>query len=143
MLDIHHILTINKSIEIVFEAVSTPEGLNTWWTKSAIGNPNLGTKFQFHFEPNYNWVGLVTKYAYNQHIEWEMVLADIDWQGTKLGFRLENQNNLTLVYFYHFGWKTMNQHYCQTNFSWAMYLRLLKRHLEMGEYIPYIQRLDA
>lgn len=68
MIDIHHVVIINKTIDIVFEAVSTPEGLDTWWTKSAAGTPNMGNWYQFHFDPNYNWEGEVTKYQSNQCI---------------------------------------------------------------------------
>jgi hypothetical protein len=29
------------------------------------------------------------------------------------------------------------------SFWWAMYLRLMKRHLETGEQVPYAIRLDV
>ena len=34
---IYHDFWINTTIEKVFEAVSTPQGLNNWWTKRCSG----------------------------------------------------------------------------------------------------------
>jgi hypothetical protein len=45
--------------------------------------------------------------------------------------------------FAHRGWPEANDHYRTSSFCWAMYLRLMKRHLETGEQVPYAIRLDA
>ena len=41
------------------------------------------------------------------------------------------------------GWPTPHEHCRISSFCWAMYLRILKRHLEFGENVPYVQRLDV
>jgi hypothetical protein len=75
--------------------------------------------------------------------ELEMVAADSDWDGTRVGFDLESAEGSTLVRFHHTGWPASNDHFRTSTFCWAMYLRVLKRHLEHGERVPYERRLDV
>ena len=75
--------------------------------------------------------------------ELEMTRSDPDWNGTRVGFVLERQGNGTAVRFHHLGWPEGNAHYRTSCYCWAMYLRVLKRHLEFGENVPYEKRLDV
>ena len=75
--------------------------------------------------------------------ELQMTRADPDWNGTRVGFELTEQEPLTMVRFHHTGWPAPNDHYRTSTFCWAMYLRVLRVHIERGESIPYEQRLDA
>lgn len=143
MTDIFHYFPINAPIDKVFEAISTPSGLDKWWTKSSIGIGNIGEKFQLHFEPDYNWTALVTKCIPEKEFELTMQNSDKDWEGSKVGFRLTANNKTTDVQFYHTGWNEDNEHLRISNFCWAMYLRILKRYLEFGEFVPYSNRLQV
>jgi hypothetical protein len=49
----------------------------------------------------------------------------------------------TQVRFAHTGWPEANEHYRISCYCWAMYLRVLKRHLEFGERVPYEKRLEV
>ena len=69
--------------------------------------------------------------------------SDKDWEGSKVGFRLTANNKTTDVQFYHTGWNEDNEHLRISNFCWAMYLRILKRYLEFGEFVPYSNRLQV
>lgn len=127
----------------MFEIISTPSGLDKWWTTKSSGKTALGEIFHFFFEPNYNWTAVVSKCVPNKEFELTMQASDEDWEGSKVGFRLTDKNNLTEVQFYHTGWKADNEHYRISNFCWAMYLRILKRNLEFGEFVPYADRLNV
>ena len=72
-----------------------------------------------------------------------MVRADADWLDTRVGFRLDAQGDATIVRFHHTGWPSFNEHYRISCHCWAMYLRILRRYLEHGEFVPYENRLDA
>lgn len=143
MPDIFHHFPINASPEEVFHIISTPEGLDKWWSNKASGHPALEQTFQLNFGPLYNWSAVVSKYEVNHEFELILVDADEDWINSKVGFKLETQNNSTVVQFYHTGWKTVNDHFKISSFCWAMYLRIMKRHLEFGELIPYEMRLSV
>ena len=66
-----------------------------------------------------------------------------EWQGTRVGFSLTPLGDHTQVSFRHTGWAGASPHFRSTAYCWAAYLRVLRRHLEYGEGVPYEQRLDA
>ncbi|MDH4472778.1 MAG: SRPBCC domain-containing protein [Fluviicola sp.] len=143
MADIFHYFPINVSIDSVFETISTPNGLDKWWAKTSSGKAAVGETFQFFFEPNYHWTAVVSKCIANNEFELTMQTSDEDWEGSKVGFRLTEKNGFTEVQFYHTNWKENNEHFRISNFCWAMYLRILKRNLEFGEFVPYADRLNV
>ena len=143
MADIFHYFPINASVDRVFETISTPDGLDKWWAKKTSGKVVVGETFHFFFEPDYNWTAVVSKCIPNQEFELTMENSDEDWKGSKVGFRLTDKNNVTEVHFYHTGWKEDNEHLRISNFCWAMYLRILKRNLEFGEFVKYADRLNV
>ncbi len=143
MADIFHYFSINSPVEKVFEILSTPEGIEKWWAQKASGKVGLGETIYLFFEPDYNWTALVSKFKNDEEFELTMQTSDNDWQGSKVGFRLIEKPSETEVHFYHTGWKTDNEHFRVSNFCWAMYLRILKRNLELGKFIPYKDRLSV
>lgn len=143
MADIFHDFPIKSSTERVFRAISTPQGLDTWWTKRSSGSPQVGAVYELWFAPEYDWRGKVTRYLPDAEFELEMTLADSDWLGTRVGFRLEPRDKLTWVRFHHTGWPGTNEHYRISCNCWALYLRVLRRSLEHGESVAYEDRLDA
>jgi uncharacterized protein YndB with AHSA1/START domain len=141
--DILHDLPIKAAVGRVFDAVSTPEGLDSWWTLRARGQPEVTAEYELFFGPEYDWRATVTRCVPRAAFELEMVRADADWVGTRVGFRLDDRNDRTWVQFYHAGWPAVNEHYRISCNCWALYLRILRRHLEFGESVPYERRLDV
>jgi uncharacterized protein YndB with AHSA1/START domain len=141
--DIFHDFPIFVSPDRVFEAVSTPDGVDRWWTKSSSGQQSLGAEWELHFGPGYDWKATVTKCDPGHGFELELTEADPDWKGARIGFRLDPGENRTRVRFHHLGWPQANEHYRISCYCWAMYLRILKRWLEHGETVPYDERLDV
>jgi uncharacterized protein YndB with AHSA1/START domain len=143
MADIFHDFPIKALPARVFPAVSTPGGLDTWWTKRSAGTAQLGAEYELWFGPGYDWRGKVTRYLPDTEFELEMVHADSDWLGTRVGLRLEPRDQRTWVRFWHTGWPGVNEHYRISCNCWAMYLRVLRRSLEYGESVAYENRLDV
>ena len=143
MADIFHDFPIKASLDEVFQAVSTPRGLDRWWTLESEGEPTEGAEYQLRFGPQYLWRAKVSRCKPNEHFELTMVDADKDWLGTRVGIRLESRGEATWVSFYHAGWPDKNEHYRISCNCWAMYLRVLRRNLEYGESVAYEGRLDA
>lgn len=143
MPDILHRLPVRASVDSVFQMFADPAGLNTWWTLDAEGVPEVGEIYRFDFGPEYQWSGLLTACDDGRWIEWEMAEADADWTGTRVGARFTDAGTRTVVDFYHAGWKHANEHYRTSSCCWAQYLRILRRHLEHGERVPYDIRLDV
>lgn len=143
MPDIRHDFPIGVPVERVFEAVSTPEGLDAWWTQRSAGVPSEGVEYELYFGPEHDWRAVVTRCKAPAEFELQIVRADEDWTGTRVGFRLTPSDGVTQVRFYHEGWPDGNEHYRISCFCWAMYLRILRRFLEHGEVVSYEDRLDA
>ncbi len=143
MPDIVHDFPINAPPERVFQAVSAPAGLDAWWTKTSAGKPMLGSEYRLDFGPGFDWRARVTRSVPGAEFELELTRSDPDWNGTRVRFVLERQRTGTAVRFHHLGWPEGNAHYRTSCYCWAMYLRILRRHLEFGESVPYEKRLDV
>jgi uncharacterized protein YndB with AHSA1/START domain len=127
----------------VFQAVSTPQGLDTWWTERSAGEPKLGAAYMLHFGPGYDWPARVTKCAVSRAFELTMGQSHPDWHNTRVGFQLSGKDRTTTVEFYHMGWPSANEHWRVSVYCWAIYLRLMWRNIEYGELVPYAKRLSV
>jgi uncharacterized protein YndB with AHSA1/START domain len=143
MADILHDVRIGAPADRVFEAISTPAGLDTWWTKTAAGEPRLGAEYTLGFGPEYDWRAVVTRLEPGSRFELQMAKADADWAGTRVGFELVPSDGQTILRFHHTGWPDTNEHYRISCSCWALYLRILRRSLEHGERVDYEERLEV
>ena len=143
MADILQDFPINASPARVYEAISTPAGLDQWWTQRSAGSAADGREYELWFGPQYDWRAVVTQAIKPTEFELKMTRADADWLGTRVGFRLEGGPDKTFVRFHHVGWPEPNEHYRISSHCWAMYLRILRRFLEHGERVAYENRLDV
>jgi uncharacterized protein YndB with AHSA1/START domain len=143
MADIFHEFPIKAPAGKVFDAVSTPAGLDAWWTKRSSGTPEIGAIYELWFGPEYDWRAFVCECVPGARFGLELASADADWMGTRVEFVLEEQQGVTLVRFGHTGWSSANEHFRVSSFCWAMYLRLLKRYIENGDVVAYEERLEV
>lgn len=107
------------------------------------GTAVIGSIYTLDFGPEYVWKAEVTRYALDVEFELLMTDANKDWIGTSVGFRLEPREDVTWVRFYHKDWPAPNEHFRISSNCWALYLRVLRRHLEYSESVPYEDRLEV
>src|SRR5688572_9601801 len=143
MPDILHDFYIKAPVSQVFDAISTPAGLNQWWTKTSAGQAKVGAELVLGFGPEYDWRAVVTKWERDKGFEFKMIKSDNDWDGSFVGFELRDADGGTQVHFYHKSWPELNEHYRISSYCWAMYLRLLKLNLEKGLFVEYEDRLEV
>jgi len=143
MADIFNHFPIKAPAQKVFDAVSTPASLDAWWTLTSTGEATEGAVYQLGFGPGYDWRAVVTRCVPGKEFEWGMTAADEDWLGTSIGFAFVEADGVTQVKFHHTGWPKTNDHFRISCYCWPMYLRLLRRHIELGEVVPYADRLDV
>jgi hypothetical protein len=93
--------------------------------------------------PSINGRPRVTACTSDRAFELEFTRSDDDWNGTRVGFQLEDRNDRTWLTFHHIGWPSLNEHFRVSCTCWASYLRVLRRSLEYGEQVPYEDRLDV
>lgn len=144
MADILQEFTIKAPPARVFEIMATPQGLDRWWTKSSTGEATPNAEFTLDFGPGYQWKGKVTRCVPGSAFELTITEAHPDWLGTRVGCDIEPDGaSATRVRFYHKGWPAESDHWRVSCYCWAMYLRLARRYLEHGEFVPYEQRLEV
>lgn len=143
MADILQDVRIEAPVSSVFEAISTPAGLDSWWTKSSSGEPREGAEYRLQFGPGHDWGAKVVACQPGVRFELQMTDADADWEGTRIGFEVVPNGAATTLRFSHRRWPQANEHYRISCYCWAMYLRILRRYLEHGERVPYDARLDV
>jgi uncharacterized protein YndB with AHSA1/START domain len=142
-MDITQNLIVHAPPKAVFHAISTPAGLDTWWSFRSSGSPGIRNEYKLNFGPGYDWTGIVRIYEPVRAFEIELCNADSDWAQTKVGFELKQEAESTHVEFYHTGWLESNEHYKTSTYCWAMYLRLMKRYVEHDEVVAYDDRLES
>ena len=143
MSSILHDFEVKADPSKVYDAVTTPAGLDQWWTLRANGNPRVGEEYQLWFGPDYDWRARVTEADPGRRFALEMTGSDEDWIGTRVGFTLEPATTGTTVRFSHTGWRTENEHFRISSYCWAMYLRIMRRFAESGETVPYEDRINV
>lgn len=127
----------------VFDGVSRPALLDEWWTLRSSGEPVVGATYDLDFGPGYLWRAVVTRAVPGEAFELRLVEADDDWRGTTVSFDLAPDARGTRMRFAHRGWPAANDHYRTSCHCWALYLRILRRHLELDERVPYDDRLSV
>jgi uncharacterized protein YndB with AHSA1/START domain len=143
MTDILQDFPIAVSPQRVFDGVSQPALLDQWWTLRSSGQPADGARYELDFGPGYLWRAIVTTCRPGEAFALRITDADRDWTETIVGFDLSPVGAGTQVRFSHRGWPEANAHYRTTCHCWALYLRVLRRHLEYGEAVPYDRRLEV
>ena len=103
MPDSFHDFPVRAAPARVFAAMTSPAGLDRWWTLRSAGTPRLGTDYVLDFGPEYVWRARVSRCVPDREFEWEFTEADPEWLGTKAGFQLTGTDGRTQVRFHHSG----------------------------------------
>ncbi|WP_156255855.1 SRPBCC family protein [Sandarakinorhabdus oryzae] len=139
-----HDLAIRTRPDVVFAAVSTPAGLDSWWTETCSGLAQPDAVYALGFGGDFQWQAKVVSLAPGTSITFEMTDAADDWLGTTISFRLEPAGDAqTILHFRHEGWAEQSDHFRGSSYCWAMYLRLLRLYCETGTVTPYDDRYFA
>jgi len=137
MVDILHKVGIkSSSLDAVFKALTTREGLSAWWTSDTQGESEVGGVLQFRFGAG-GFDMKVLELHPTTRVLWQVVDGPQEWIGTKISFELRQEGDWTMIFFKHQGWKEPVEfmHHCST--KWAVFLLSLKSLLETGKVAPW------
>ena len=137
MPDILHKVGIkSSSLDDVYKALTTVEGLSHWWTRDTQGENKLGGQLKFRFGDG-GFDMKVLEIKPGQRVLWQVVDGPEEWLGTKVSFDLKQNGEWIIVLFKHQGWKEPVEfmHHCST--KWAVFLLSLKSLLETGKGAPW------
>ncbi len=136
MVDILHRVGITSSIDDVYAALTTAEGLAGWWTTNTKGDGNtVGGVLEFRFGDD-GFDMKVLELHPGKRVLWEVVEGPEEWIGTHVNWDLDRADDYTVVLFKHEGWKEPVEfmHHCST--KWAVFLLSLKSLVETGKGAP-------
>ncbi|WP_343535393.1 SRPBCC domain-containing protein [Pedobacter sp.] len=134
---IFHRLLIKTPVEIVYQALTTQEGLAGWWTPDTIAKPEVGSISRFTFGPDYfKEMEVIALKPYGL-VKWRCIKAFEDWIGTTLTFELEAHQKGCVLLFHHDGWEAYTPEFASCSFDWALFFRSLKFLCETGKGFPY------
>ncbi len=89
MFDIHHNFVVKTPTRKVFEAFTTPQDLDSWWTLQSSGTPENGNVYIFYFGPEYDWRAEVVHVVSGKELTWKMIETMDDWKNTRVGISLK------------------------------------------------------
>ena len=137
MFDILHRVGVEgATTDQVYTALTTLDGLTSWWTRDTTGDPDLGGIIAFRFPPGGFDMEVVEQQP-GEHVVWKVVDGPDEWVDTTIDWRLRQDDDLAVILFKHEGWSEPVEfmHHCST--KWATYLMSLKSRVETGTGAPH------
>jgi uncharacterized protein YndB with AHSA1/START domain len=138
---IMHRIGIKAPPAKVFEAISTIEGVASWWTREVTGESRVGSSFQVRF---LNSVGVelgsmsirIVSLQEDCCVQWHIESGPAEWTGTDVTFTLKQEGEHTIVLFSHSRWREAVEFTAHCSMKWATFLLSLKQLLEGGRGLP-------
>ncbi len=141
MVDINHRIGIRGSVENVYNALSTIDGLSGWWTKDTMGNllPGGNIKFSFFTREGKELGSMeceVVELIPGKKVHWRFTAGPEEWIGTDVEFNLSQADDYTVVLFSHKNWKELSEFTGHCSTKWAVFLLSLRDMIETGTGRP-------
>jgi uncharacterized protein YndB with AHSA1/START domain len=137
MVDILHRVGVEGAgVEKVYDALTTVDGLASWWTADTQGSPAVGSVLEFRFPPIGGFDMEVVESVPPKRVSWRVVDGPAEWIGTTIDWDLRQDGAWTIVLFSHRGWAEPVEfmHHCST--KWATFLMSLRSFVETGTGAP-------
>ena len=136
MVDIlHRVGMKSASLDDVYAALTTVEGLSGWWATDTKGQPEVGGILEFRFEPG-GFDMKVLELNPAESVLWEVTEGPAEWIGTTVRWDLKQEGDYTIVLFAHEGWKEPVEFMYHCSTKWATFLVSLKQLVETGTGAP-------
>jgi uncharacterized protein YndB with AHSA1/START domain len=130
--DIALSLDIATTPERLFDAITTAEGLASWYTPQARAEPHADALVEFGFGPAASIAFRVDEIVPNRRVVWSGVQVPPDWQSTRIAFDLAPAGDLVTVRFSQIGFPSGYADFGFFSYLWAQYMLSLKLLLETG-----------
>ena len=147
MATIYHRLSINAPAAKVYKALSTADGIGTWWDKQTARQTERGMVLEHYPGPEHGVVKLrVVELVPNKRVEWECISTHPKsspasaWTGTHFIFEIaeggaasgseDNQQRTTTLDFRQVGYDEQSEFFGSNNFAWAQVMQNLRKVVE-------------
>jgi uncharacterized protein YndB with AHSA1/START domain len=138
---VHRVGARDTSPEEVYQALSTIEGLSSWWTTDTRGDTDIGGTIVFRFGGDDGFDMLVRELVPAKRVAWEVVAGPEEWIGTEVTFDIHQDDEWTIVLFEHHGWREQVEFMNHCSTKWATFLLSLVELVQSGSGRPYPHEL--
>ena len=129
---------VDAEPKVVYDALSTSEGVNGWWSDHTEGPEGVGSTMKVAFpDAPMTFDFEVSEEAPGERVSWRCLAGPPEWTGTDITFDVETGDEGTSVLFSHDGWATTDQSFPFIAYSWAQILPRLKNLAETSEADPF------
>jgi hypothetical protein len=149
MATLYHEVWINAPSGKIYSAISTAEGIGTWWDKQTPVQTPEGLVLEHNPGPEHGIVKLkVLDQIPDKRVEWECISAHPKtspasaWTGTHITFEISRRlvppwatqkTEMGIVSFRHSGWDEKSEFFGFCNTAWGEVLQKLKTACEAGK----------
>jgi uncharacterized protein YndB with AHSA1/START domain len=141
MAHITHRVGIKASLQKVYDALATIEGIAGWWTQdtSGISETDKTIVVRFH-SPDDKEIGsmnmVVKALEANKKVHWKFTAGPDEWIDTDVIFDLHQEEDYTIVVFNHKNWRDEVEFKAHCSMKWAIFMLSLKELVETGKGRP-------
>jgi uncharacterized protein YndB with AHSA1/START domain len=138
MAKMYHGIEIASQPDKVFDAITSQEGLSSWWTTdSLLEKPIVGGIAEFGFNNRAVVFKMrIDKLVASKLVLWKCVEGPKEWKGTRLRWEISKIKNGTDLQFTHSKWKSTDGYFRMCNSTWGELMYRLKSYLESGRVDP-------
>jgi uncharacterized protein YndB with AHSA1/START domain len=137
MYDIHQRIGIEAPQAEVHRALSTIDGLASWWTTDTTGDPAVGGTLTFTFGSPERRASFEVLEVTDDRIAWRGTAGPDEWIGTTFTFDLSHDDGETVLQFANTGWREAVPFIGHCSTKWATFFIGLKALLEGGRSHTY------
>ena len=141
MAEIKEKFSVAAPVEKVWEAVTTTDGLKSWWSDDSFAEAKLGGKAEFGFFNRETVFTMeTTLFDENEFQEWRCLNGPEHWIGTNVCFELEpGDGGTTNVMFEHNNLREEDDEFLRVKETWGKLMVVLKDYLEGKNPGPYFK----
>ena len=132
---LHRIGVENATVDDVYAALTTLDGLSGWWAEKTTGDTEVGGVIEFRFVPG-GFDMKVLELDPGRLVRWQVVDGPQEWIGTTIRWDLRQDDEWAIVLFRHEGWREPVEFMYHCSTKWATFLMSLKQLIETGEGSP-------
>jgi uncharacterized protein YndB with AHSA1/START domain len=138
MVEILMQMDVDAPAHRVWTALTSPDGIRSWWTAQADVDAREGGLSRLSFpDAPMTWDLRTDDAREGSRLRWHCVGGPPPWIDTDIVFQLAPTDGGTLVRFDHTGWQDAEEMVRVVTFGWGQILPRLKRYAETGEPSPF------
>lgn len=141
---LHRVGISGSSLDAVYAALATRDGLAGWWSSDTRGTSEVGEVLDFHFGAAVDPIRMkVAELSPGRRVLWEVVGGPEEWVGGHVSFDLNQEGDWVVVLFKQ-EWRDEVEFMYHCSTKWAVFLLSLKSLLETGTGAPepHDQKID-